>query len=748
MISRRGLVVSGVAVGGGVAIFYGLQSLKDGDAKEKFLESSPDSFALHAYIKIDPIGKITIAVPGAELGQGVTTSIPMIVAEELDADWNDVRYELAPLDKDYGSYIVGEAPRLIMDPGILRDVARTLLYKVSPLVGMTFTGGSTAILGNYIYLRNVGAMARSMLVAAASERLGVLEKNLITKNSYVIHPSSGRSFSYGEIAEEASFFKPISNPKLKNENNFSIIGKSIKRLDAPEKVDGSGIYGIDVKLDNMLHASIKHCPVFGGKVKSFNAKTINNLNGIIKVVRVFDNAIAVVAENTWIAQKALSQIDIVWSMPEEKSFDSKIARQNYINLFDSSEIEVLDEDQDFKEAWEKNNRVIEAIYETPYLAHVCMEPMGCTAFYQKSDMDEDEDAKITLWSPSQSTTWSKSAAIEIANVNPKNVKVFSTLMGGGLGRRAQMDFVKESVSIAKQIPNVPIKLTWSREEDVQQDKYRPDSMARFRMALDSNNKILALDFVIASKKIRETSSLGHPMSYTVYNLPPKRLAFSEQKNPVPVGEWRSVSLSHNSFYQEAFINEVAQELNIDPLQFRINLLAGKPKHSALLEFIAEKSNWYDPFQDTSDGSKRGRGVSFIEAFASVMVQVVEVTITSEKKLIVDRIINVVDPHTAVNLETIKAQMEGAAIDGLSAALYAQIDIKDGRVVQNNFNDYRMITIADSPEIETYIMPQGGHPGGIGEVGLPGIAPALVGAIYDAIGIRIRKLPISDSELEV
>ena len=748
MISRRGLIVSGIAVGGGAAFFYGLQSLKDGDAKEKFLKTTPNSYALHAYVKINPEGKIIIAVPAAELGQGVTTSIPMIIAEELDANWDDVTYELAPLDKDYGSYIVGEVPRLLMDPGIMRDVARTVLYKVSPLVGMTITAGSTAILGNYIYLRNVGAMTRSMLISAAAKRLGVIDTTLITKNSLVIHPQSGRSLTYGELAEEASFYKPKSKPKLKNEKDFSIIGKPIKRLDAPEKVDGSAIYGIDIKFDNLLFASIKHCPYFGGKLKSFDTNSIKGTDGVIKVVRVFDNAVAVIAKNTWIAQRALSKINIKWEKPKEENFDSELARKNYLALLDSDSLETLEEDNNFKESWDKTSSVLEAVYETPYLAHVCMEPMGCTALYEISDGQDSEDAKITVWSPSQSSSWSKSAANEVAEVKSDNVQVYSTLMGGGFGRRAKMDFVKESVSIAKQLPNIPIKLTWTREEDTTQDFYRPDSLARLRMGLDSAEIMTALDFSIVTKPINEKSSLTHPMSYSAYNLPPKKLTLSEQNNPIPVGQWRSVSMSHNGFYLESFIDELANRLDVDPLRFRLNLLKDKPECSRLLEFIGKKSKWEKPLKSTLDNSLRGRGVSFIEAFQSVIAQVVEVTISKDKHLTIDRVINVVNPHKVINPDTIKAQMESCSLEGLSAALYGKIKVRNGKTIQENFDTYRLISLRETPDIETYILPQGGHPGGIGEVGLPGVAPALTNAIFNATGVRIRKLPISESEFTV
>ena len=748
MISRRGLIVSGIAVGGGAAIVYGLQSLKDGNAKEKFLKTTPDSFALHAYVKINPQGKITVAVPAAELGQGVTTSIPMIIAEELDANWDDVSYELAPLDKDYGSYIVGEVPRLFMDPGIMRDVARTVLYKVSPLVGMTITAGSTAILGNYIYLRNVGAMTRSMLISAAAKRLGVPEEALIAKNSIVIDPKTRRSLTYGELAEEASFYEPKSKPKLKNERDFSIIGKPIQRLDTPEKVDGSAVYGIDVKLDNLLFASIKHCPYFGGKLESFDTTSINGIEGVMKVITVFDNSVAVIAKNSWIAQKALSKLNIKWIKPKSINFDSEIERENYISLLDSEPLEVLEEDNEFKASWGKSSNIFEAVYETPYLAHVCMEPMGCTALYEIHNGQNSEDAKITVWSPSQSSSWSKSAAKEIANVKSENVQVYSTLMGGGFGRRAKMDFVKESVSIAKEFPNTPVKLTWTREEDTTQDFYRPDSLARLRMGLDSSQKMTALEFSIATKPINEKSSLSHPMSYSAYNLPPKKLILSEQNNPIPVGQWRSVSLSHNGFYLESFIDELANRLDVDPLNFRIDLLKDKPEFSKLLEVISEKSKWDQPLKSNLDGSLRGKGVSFMEAFQSVIAQVVEVTVSKDKYLTIDRIINVVNPHMVINPDTIKAQMESCALEGLSAALYGKIKVRDGKALQENFDTYRLISLRETPNIETYILPQGGHPGGIGEVGLPGIAPALTNAIFNATGVRIRKLPIIESEFTV
>ncbi len=761
-LSRRGLIVSGFAAGGGLAVAYGLESLKDGDSRPKFAASTPDSFVLHAYVKIRPDGAISVAVPQAELGQGVTTAIPMLAAEELDADWNDVSYELAPLDKDYGSYAIAEAvPLIFMQPGTVADLTRSALYKITPLIGMYMTGGSSAILGNYTYVRTAGAAARQMLLKAAAERLDVSIDDLRTVKSRIIHDASGTTLTYGELAEAAVAFEPEEGELWKDEKDFSILGQPLTRLDTPEKVDGSAVFGIDVRVPGMKHAAVRHCPVFGGTVKSFDADAAMARTGVVNAVQVQDNAVAVIADNTWTAQQAVTDMAVEWDYPAGERFSTGQALSEYAALFDDANANVLHEDETFPAAWERSAITVEAVYETPYLAHVCMEPMGATALYQESTTGKPEDAHITVWSPSQSMSRTASQARRITGVKKENVNVHATLMGGGFGRRADFDFVRQVCAIAMQVPGTPVQLQWSREEDVQQDTYRPATAARFRAGLNGNGTMTAMDFVIVGKPVgadfnqrngdtvfmepADDISMVMPMNRSPYAFPAMRLALNAQDNPVPNGNWRSVSMSHNGFYQEAFLNEVAEAAGQDPIAFRRALLKDKPKFAAVLDRLEDVSGWNEPLTPGPQGAKRGRGVAFLEAFASIIGQVIEVTVTATGDLRVDRVVAVVDPHTVVNPSIVEAQIESSVIDGLSAALYGQIDVEDGRVQQSNFHDYRLMTLAESPPvIETVIMPQGGHPGGMGEVGLPGVAPALTAAIYDATGQRIRKLPIAIS----
>ncbi|NKB43253.1 MAG: molybdopterin-dependent oxidoreductase [Alphaproteobacteria bacterium] len=762
-LSRRGLIVSGIAAGGGLAVAYGLNSLKDGDSKPKFGASTPEDAVLHAYVKISPSGIITVAVPQAELGQGITTAIPMLVAEELDADWEDVRYELSPLDKDYGSYVVAEAiPLLFMDPGALADFTRTTLYKVTPLIGLIITGGSSSILGNYNYLRTVGAATRAMLIQAAAAELDVPESELTTEKSKVIHAASGRSMTYGELAEAAAAFAPPEDNSVKDADEFKILNHWVGRLDTPEKSDGSATYGIDVKIPGMLNAAIRHSPVFGGTLDTFDAESAMAREGVIAVVPVLENAVAVVAEHTWTAQQALNDMDVTWNIPEGTPFSTSAALPNYATLFDAAEVNVLQEDETFAADWDRATQTVEAVYETPYLAHVCMEPMGCTALYEESETDDPGDASITVWSPSQSIGQSASQAARIAEVKKSNVTVYATLMGGGFGRRDDMDFVRQATAIAKQLPGTPVKLTWSREEDVQQDTYRPATASRFRAGLDDDGNMTALDFVIVGKPVsadfntrngtfvmfeaKDDISMIMPMNDSPYAFPSVRLGLNAQDNPVPNGNWRSVTNSHNAFYQEAFIDEVAEAAGKDPVDFRRDLLTHKPDFVAALDELAKKGEWSKPLAEGPEGSRRGKGIAFVEAFGSTVGQIVEVTVAANGDLKVDRVVTLVDPHTVVSPNIVEAQIEGSVIDALSAALYGQIDVEDGAVVQSNFDSYRMMTMAEVPEIETHIFAQGGHPGGMGEVGVPCVAPALTSAIYSATGQRIRSLPIAISGL--
>jgi isoquinoline 1-oxidoreductase beta subunit len=753
------MILSGLAAGGGLAVAYGLSRLDDGDARQKFRASTPDRFALHAYVKIARDGTVTVAVPPAELGQGVTTAIPMLVAEELDADWSQVRYELAPLDKDYGTYAIAEMTRVFLDPGAVADAAHWALWRIAPLVGMTVTGGSSTIFGNYAYLRTVGAAARAMLVQAAAIALGVPATELATKAGRVIHAPSGRSLGYGELAESAAALPPRDDGALKDPRDFTILGQPKGRLDTPEKVDGSARYGIDVRLPRMVYAAIRHSPQFGGTVVRFDAEGAKSRKGVIAAVQVGANAVAVVAENSWIAQQAVAAMDVSFAPPPAPMFDSGAAITDYLTRFDDPDASVLREDEGFAAAMAGAAKTVEAVYETAYLAHVCMEPMGCTALYEPAD--KPEDAKVTVWSPSQSTTLSAQNAAKIAGVPVANVTVHATLCGGGFGRRADMDYVRQAVTIAKQLPGRPVKLTWTREEDVRQDTYRPATVARFRAGLDARGEMTALGFTIVGKPVsadfnarndgpfksdpRKDKGMVMPMNASPYRFPPMRLALNARENPVPNGNWRSVTLSHNAFYQEAFLDEVAAAAGTDPLALRRTLLRDKPAYLAVLNAVAEKAGWETPLAPAPDGARRGRGIVLLDPFLSIIGQVIEVTVAKDGGLRVDRVVSVVDCHTVVNPNIVIAQIEGSVIDGLSAALYGRIDVKDGAVQQSNFADYRLMTLAEAPPaIETHLMPQGGHPGGIGEVGLPGVAPALANAIFAATGRRVRKLPVAVS----
>jgi isoquinoline 1-oxidoreductase beta subunit len=756
------MILSGIAVGGGLAVAYGVSRLdEDGDERAKFGASTPDQFVLHAYVKIARDGTVTVAVPQAELGQGVTTAIPMLVAEELDADWAKVTYELAPLDKAYGSYVIAEAPRVFMSPGLIAESARWALWQISPMVGLIFTGGSSTVLGNYEYCRNVGAAARAMLIAAAAKTLKVDKAELTTTAGRVIHAASGRALGYGELAEAAAALpQPEVGPSIarKDAKDFTILTFPKTRLDTPEKVDGSAVFGIDVKRPGLVYAAIRHSPVFGGVVTGFDAAAAKRRKGVIDVVSVGANAVAVVADNTWTAQKALDEMDVSFSPPAGPAFDSTAALAEYRTRFDDADRSILKEDDAFAAAMTGAAKTVEAVYDTPYLAHVCMEPMGCTALYEPAADGRRENARVTVWSPSQSMSASAQNAAKIAGVPKENVTVHATLMGGGFGRRADMDFVREATEIAMKVPGRPVKLTWSREEDVRQDTYRPATAARFRAGLDAQGNLTALDFVIVGKPVsadfnarndgpfkgdpKEDGGMVMPMSASPYAIPAMRLALNARDNPVPNGNWRSVTMSHNGFYLEAFIDEVAEAAGQDPVAFRRALLKDKPKHLAVLNTAAATAGWDRPLAPDPAGGKRGRGIAFTEAFASIVAQVVEVTIAPDGALKVDRVVTCVDCHTVVNPNIVTAQMEGSVIDGLSAALYGRIDVKDGAVVQSNFGDYRLLKIGEAPALETVVLASGGHPGGIGEPGLPCVAPALTSAIYNATGQRVRSLPVA------
>lgn len=745
-MSRRQFLITGLAVGGGLAIGYAVMRLDDGDAAEKFAASTPDNIALNAWIKIAPGGEITFAVHRSEMGQGVATSLPMILAEEMDADWSRVRFEFAPIDRDYFNFGMVNRGRPFgeTEDSLFASAATSALRRVFKTMGLSMTISSTSIIDAYDTLRPVGAAARAMLIKAAAEKWGVGKELLRTENGWVIDKQNGRKAHYGELAESAARQRPPSNPPLKDPKRYRLVGTNVPRLDIPSKVDGSAQYGIDVTLPHMLYAAVKHCPVLGGKIERYDQKDVPDRPGVEKVVRIADNAVAVVAQSAWQAMEAVEDIGLMVS-PMRDPVDTATLSEAYRKALDDPDPAVFRNDGDPGSVLAAAKTGVEAVYEVPFLAHLCMEPMNCTVCVSAS--------KVEVWVPTQAQSLAHKVAAETAGVKPERVTLHSTLVGGGFGRRVENDFVKEALTIAKTIPGRPVKLIWSREEDIRHDAFRPAAVSRLRGGLDDKGDLVALtntlvtQSVVASYYLRTPTARGgnarkdKSVSAGVYNIiypvPNIRVAYVPWTSAVPAGYWRSTGSSYNCFFVESFIDELAHAARKDPLDFRRGLLRNRPRHLAVLNAAAARASWGKPL-----GPGYGRGIAIGESHDTVVAQVVEVRVKGEGKLSVERVVCAVDCRTVIHPDTVTAQMQGGILYGLSAALFGRVSITQGRVDQQNFDDYRMLSLPQTPKIEVHLLPRDGRPGGVGETGVPPVAPALANALFNAVGKRIRTLPIS------
>jgi isoquinoline 1-oxidoreductase beta subunit len=584
-----------------------------------------------------------------------------------------------------------------------------------------------------------------MLIAAAAKNWGIPKKMLKTENGWVIDATGSRSASYGDLAEAAARQRPPSNPPLKNPKHYRIVGTNIPRLDIPAKVDGSAIFGTDVMLPNMLFASIKHAPLFGTKIESYNPDSILTRPGIEKVLRIGDDAIAVVARNTWQAMEAAGDLDVKFTDCPSDPVDSTTLFEAYKQAIDDPNPSVFRDDGDVIGALTTANTQIEAVYELPFLPHLCMEPMNCTALVT--------DANVEVWGPTQTNTLAHKVAAETAGIKPDRVRVHSTLIGGGFGRRAETDFIRQAVTIAKAVPGRPVKLTWSREEDIQHDAYRPAAVCRMRGGLDEKGNLVSLtsslvtQSVVASFNLRTPTARGgnakkdrsvvSGISNMIYPVPNMRVTYVPWTSDVPAGYWRSVAQSYSCFFVESFIDELAHTVNTDPLEFRRRLLRQHPRHLAVLDQAALLAGWKSAME-----AVRGQGIVITDNHETIIAEIVEVDLHHDGKLSVEKVVCVVDCRQVIHPDTVIAQMEGAILDGLSAALYGQVTLTQGRVDQSNFSDCRFLTLAEAPKVEVFLLPQGGRPGGVGEPGLPPVAPALTNALFTATGRRVRSLPIS------
>jgi len=723
-ITRRSFITTGILSTGalivGVAIRPGhrVPSLKN-------LVAQDDEMLVNAWVKITPDNRTCVIVPHCEMGQGVHTSLPMMLAEELDAAWSSVEVLEAPADAEYANYALGRGFIIgdVKIPKILVQSVNGAFIKITQMLNLQITGGSTAIRTTGIHAMQVaGASAKAMLIDAAAEVWEVSKDELKTKNNFVLHKKSKKQLSYAELATVASKMTPPSNPQLKIPADYQIVGTSPQRLDIANKINGVAKFGIDKELTNMVYAAVKASPVFGGKLSEIDDNALGKYPDS-KIIKL-ESAVAVISSSYWQASQALESLTIKWTKTENDLTSS----ENIYNQFRQSMKNAIvngDEKTDIKigdgeDGINHSHQQIEAEYKVPYLAHATMEPLNCTV--------EIKDGHCAIFTGCQNPLGFRAEVAEAIGFDMENVSLENHLLGGGFGRRAIADYAIQAAKIALQL-DTPVKIIWSREEDTRQDFYRQANISRFKAGI--NEKGLPTHWVNQFVDKHEPEEAP----YSPYDIPNQWVHYTDSPTHVPFGPWRSVDHSHHAFFTESFIDEIANKNSLDPYQFRFDLLKKRPRMQNVLKLVAEKSNWT---QSLPEG--QGRGISIHKSFNTIVAQVAEVEIV-DQKINVKKITSVVDAGIAINPDGLIAQMEGGIIYGLTAALYGEIVIENGAVSQGNFDSYPMLRMSESPEIEVHIIDSGNSLGGGGEPGTPPIAAAVANAVYDAVKKRLRSLPL-------
>lgn len=728
--TRRAFISAGVLAGGAVVIGV---AIRPGNraAKVAALIAGEEETVLNVWLKIAPDNRVTAVIPHAEMGQGIHTTLTMMLAEEMDADWNRVSMIEAPARSEYANYALarGYVAGNIEFPAFLIDTVDGFFLTATKITSLQITGGSTSVAttGRYA-MRVAGAAAKAVLKQAAADAWKVPLEELTTRSSHVMHEASGRKAPYAEFAHFAAELSQPAKPILKSPQEFTILGTNVQRFDVPPKVTGSAMFGIDVDLPGMKYAAVKAAPVFGTKVESVDAASVQNMPGVRKVVDLGD-AVAVIADGYWQAGQALDRLAVAFEESGneaveqsdifgqfEKDMDAAITRGKEIVDFETGDVDA---------AIASAAKIIEAEYRVPYLSHAPMEPMNCTAWLH--------DGICELWTGTQNPLGFASEVAGVLDMNLEDVVLHNHYLGGGFGRRAFPDYTIQAARLASEVP-YPVKLIWSREEDMRHDHYRQASISRFRAALDSAGRPTAWVNQYVEKHDPEEAP------YIPYAIENQFIHFAESPTHVPWGFWRSVDHSLHAFFTESFIDEIAIAAGQDPYAYRHALLESAPKFQRVLDLAAEQAGWGAPLPEN-----RGRGIAIHRSFGTIVAQVAEVEIAAGR-VWPRRVVCAVDAGFAMHPDGIRAQMESGIIYGLTAALYSEISISRGRVAQSNFHDYRMLRMHESPDIETHIIDSGDEIGGAGEPGTPAIAPALANAIFDATGKRIRRLPVSLHDL--
>ena len=734
--TRRAFLTTGVIAGGGLIVGVAMRPGNQAGELSDLLGDDGGQL-VHAYVRIDSDNTITAMVPHSEMGQGAQTALAQMLAEELDADWNDMRIEEAPAIGAYSHYSLGRKYLLkgINFPDFIVPSVDGAMMKLMDNLGLQVTGGSMSIrMTGSLGMRVAGASTRQMLRKAAASAWQVPLKDITTDNSHLVHTPSSRREPYASFVNEVAKMTPSQTPEFKKAEDYKIVGKFVPRLDIPSKVDGSAQFALDIRRPGMLYATVIRAPVFGATIVSIDDQAARKIEGVADVIELppaqsnmmiggFQSspAVAVIADSYWTAKKGRETLNITWSDVDLAARSSTDIFAQFAKDITASEERQSDRLQgDTPTQFLNASKVIEADYTVPFLAHTCMEPLNATA--------EISNGQCEIWVGCQNPLGFRKAVAEALSVDEEKVTLHNQLMGGGFGRKSRPDYAIQAAQIAKAVGR-PIQLIWSREEDIRQDFYRPAIQSRFRGGIDENGKLLVWENTYVNKAEPTEAPL------IPYAVEAQDIGHVSSPTHVPFGAWRSVDHSQHGFFTESFIDEAANATGKDALKFRLDLLKDKPRHLAVLKRAAEEANWETPL-----AKGRGKGISLQESFGSIVAQVVEVSIV-DKSVSVDRVVAVIDPGLAIAPDGMKAQIESGIIYGLSAAMYGEITIQDGAVVESNFHDYRSLRMSDAPTIETHIINSGHELGGGGEPGTPGIAPALANAVYAASGIRVRSLPL-------
>lgn len=753
-MKRRTMLLSAAGVTGALVVGWGLLPQRSRLGTGGLMLPREGDVALNGWIKIAADGSVVLAMPRSEMGQGVHTALPMLAAEELDVPLSAVRIEQAGADTIYGNVamLVASLPFHPLDEeaedGFGRIKAgRWVVGKVARELGINATGGSSSVADAWEVIRTAAATARASLLGAASLQWRLPVDELTVKDGVVSH-ASGKSARYGELAKFAAATPP-GTVKLKDRKEWKLIGRSVPRLDLAGKVDGSAQFGLDVRPPGMKHAVVRMCPMLGGSPGRVNANAALAMPGAERLVMLPAYAgstagFAVVGTSYWQAKQAVQAVEVEWQQRPAGALDSRridaaleeaVRNKPGFAFFEKGDVAAV----------EKQGKTVEAWYRAPFLAHATMEPMNCTA--------RVADGKVEVWAPTQVPEMARSIAARVAGVSPKDVMLHVTLLGGGFGRRLEVDYVAQAVRVAMDCGGAPVQLVWPREEDTTHDFYRPMHVAMLKASLDAQGELTGLRIKSAGDAIsprwmeRGIPALSGPVDAPdkttaeglfdlPYGIANQKMEHVATRMGVPVGFWRSVGHSHNAFFSEGFMDELAVAAGKDPVAFRRQLLAKAPRYLAVLDLAAQKAGW-----GTKPPEGRARGVALHESFGSIVAQVVEVSLQAGKPR-VHRVVCAIDCGTVVNPGIVAQQMESSVVFALTAALHGRVDIHEGVVQQSNFPNYPMLQLAQAPQVETWIVPSQRPPGGVGEPGVPPLAPAVGNALFALTGKRHRSLPLA------